>query len=152
MLRKLTLDDVPAMYAMEVSANNFPWSLHQFNDSFAIGDFGWGVERANLLVAFALFSHVIDEATLLNIVVHPRWQRRGLARELLEHGLQQLNRRAATRCLLEVRVGNLGAIALYSSLGFGVDGRRRDYYPATHGREDALLMSRNLPYQTLDFI
>jgi [ribosomal protein S18]-alanine N-acetyltransferase len=147
MLRKLTSSDVGAIYALEVSANHFPWSLHQFNDSFSIGDFGWCVERANLVVAFALFSHVIDEATLLNIVVHPYWQRRGLARELLVHGLQQLSERAATRCLLEVRVGNLGAIALYSSLGFGVDGRRRDYYPAQHGREDALLMSRNLPYQ-----
>ena len=140
------------MYAMEVSANQFPWSLHQFNDSFAIGDFGWGVERANLLVAFALFSHVIDEATLLNIVVHPYWQRRGLARELLVHALQELSAREAARCLLEVRVGNLGAIALYSSLGFGVDGRRRDYYPAANGREDALLMSRALPYQTIDFM
>lgn len=137
------------MYAMEVSANHFPWSLHQFHDSFSIGDFGWGIERANLLVAFALFSHVIDEATLLNIVVHPHWQRRGLARELLVHGLRQLSERGATRCLLEVRVSNLGAIALYSSLGFGVDGRRRDYYPAHNGREDALLMSRDLPYQTL---
>jgi ribosomal-protein-alanine N-acetyltransferase len=151
MLRKLTPQDVPGMYAMEVSANEFPWSLHQFNDSFAIGDFGWCVERANLLVAFALFSHVIDEATLLNIVVHPYWQRRGIARELLLHALHELGERAATRCLLEVRVGNLGAIALYSSLGFGVDGRRRDYYPAVDGREDALLMSRPLPYREFEF-
>jgi ribosomal-protein-alanine N-acetyltransferase len=146
-LRKLTADDVPAMFAMESSANHFPWSLHQFSDSFSIGDFGWGVVRADLLVAFALFSHVIDEATLLNIVVHPYWQRRGIARELLVHALRQLGEREATRCLLEVRVGNLGAIALYSSLGFGVDGRRRDYYPAANGREDALLMSRSLPYR-----
>jgi [ribosomal protein S18]-alanine N-acetyltransferase len=150
MLRKLTPQDAPSMYAMEVSANHFPWSLHQFTDSFAIGDFGWGIERANLLVAFALFSHVIDEATLLNIVVHPHWQRRGMARELLVCGLQQLSERGAARCLLEVRVGNLGAIALYSSLGFDVDGRRRDYYPAAHGREDALLMSRHLPFKELE--
>jgi ribosomal-protein-alanine acetyltransferase len=150
-LRKLLPQDVPAMYAMEVSANQFPWSLHQFSDSFSIGDFGWGVERANLLVSFALFSHVIDEATLLNIVVHPYWQRRGIARELLVHALQELGQRKAVRCLLEVRVGNLGAIALYSSLGFEVDGRRRDYYPAANGREDALLMSRALPYREFDF-
>jgi [ribosomal protein S18]-alanine N-acetyltransferase len=68
------------------------------------------------------------------------------------HALKELGERDATRCLLEVRVGNLGAIALYSSLGFGVDGRRRDYYPAANGREDALLMSRTLPYQTIDFM
>ena len=49
------------------------------------------------------------------------------------------------RCLLEVRVSNFSAIEMYSSLGFEVDGKRRDYYPAHDGREDALLMSRHLP-------
>lgn len=145
MLRKLTVADVPAICAIEQMANPFPWSLRQFQDSFAIGDFGWGMERGGLLIGFTLFSHVIDEATLLNIVVHPQWRRHGFARELLLYGLQQLEERGATRCLLEVRVSNFNAIELYSALGFEVDGKRRDYYPAHNGREDALLMSRSLP-------
>lgn len=48
------------------------------------------------------------------------------------------------RLLLEVRVGNLGAIRLYQRCGFSEDGCRRGYYPAVEGaagREDALLMS-----------
>lgn len=145
MLRKLTLADAPAICAIEQIANPFPWSLRQFQDSFAIGDFGWGMERAGLLIGFILFSHVIDEATLLNIVIHPQWRRHGFARELLLFGLREIEQRGATRCLLEVRVSNFGAIELYSSLGFEVDGKRRDYYPAHDGREDALLMSRALP-------
>ena len=145
MLRKLTPADVETICAIEQMANPFPWSLRQFQDSFVIGDFGWGMERAGLLIGFILFSHVIDEATLLNIVIHPQWRRHGFARELLLHGLKELEQRGAKRCLLEVRVGNFGAIELYSVLGFEVDGKRRDYYPAHHGREDALLMSRNLP-------
>lgn len=145
MLRKLTLEDAPAICAIEQMANPFPWSLRQFQDSFAIGDFGWGMERGGLLIGFMLFSHVIDEATLLNIVIHSQWRRHGFARELLVFGLKELEQRGATRCLLEVRVGNFGAIELYSSLGFNVDGKRRDYYPAHIGREDALLMSRDLP-------
>lgn len=152
MLRKLTAADAPALYAIEQMANPFPWSLRQFQDSFAIGDFGWGMERGaetvnKTLIGFILFSHVIDEATLLNIVIHPQWRRHGFARELLLFGLRELTQRGATRCLLEVRVSNFGAIELYSSLGFEVDGKRRDYYPAHEGREDALLMSRGLPLQ-----
>jgi ribosomal-protein-alanine N-acetyltransferase len=147
MLRKLTPADAHAMHSIEIAMVEFPWSLRQYQDSFAIGDFGWGHERAGELIGFILFSHVIDEATLLNLVVHPHWQRHGFARELLLHGLRELELREAMRCLLEVRVGNLGAIALYSALGFEVDGKRRDYYPAVIGREDALLMSRMLPYQ-----
>lgn len=147
MLRKLTPEDAPAICAIEQMANPFPWSLRQFQDSFAIGDFGWGMERGGFLIGFMLFSHVIDEATLLNIVIHPQWRRHGFARELLVYGLRELAQRGATRCLLEVRVSNFGAIELYSSLGFEVDGKRRDYYPAHDGREDALLMSRSLPLQ-----
>jgi len=147
MLRPLTVTDAPAMHAIEITTVTFPWSLRQYQDSFSIGDFGWGLERAGKLIGYILFSHVIDEATLLNLVVHPQWQRHGFAQELLLYGLRELEQRGATRCLLEVRVSNLGAIALYSALGFEVDGKRRDYYPAANGREDALLMSRTLPYQ-----
>ena len=145
MLRKLTSADAPAICAIEQMTNPFPWSLRQFQDSFAIGDFGWGMERGGLLIGFILFSHVIDEATLLNIVIHPQWRRHGFGRELLLFGLRELEQRGATRCLLEVRVSNFSAIELYSTLGFDVDGKRRDYYPAHDGREDALLMSRHLP-------
>ena len=147
MLRELVADDAPALLAIESAHNPFPWSLRQYSDGFAMGDFGWGLERASLLIGFILFSHVLDESTLLNIAVHPQWRRHGFGRQLLTHGLRQLESTGVTRCLLEVRVGNLNAIELYSSLGFSVDGRRRDYYPSINGREDALLMSRLLPYR-----
>ena len=47
---------------------------------------------------------------------------------------------------LEVRVSNLVAINLYNSLGFFEVGCRPNYYPATNGREDALVFS--LPLET----
>jgi ribosomal-protein-alanine N-acetyltransferase len=43
---------------------------------------------------------------------------------------------------LEVRPSNPNAIKLYQSLGFNEIGRRKDYYPARKGREDALVMAR----------
>ncbi len=145
MLRELSAHEAPSLRAIESAENPFPWSLRQFQDGFAMGDFGWGMERAGLLIGFILFSQVLDEATLLNIAVLPQWRRRGFARQLLVHGMRQLELGGTARCLLEVRVSNLNAIELYSSLGFEVDGRRRDYYPSASGREDALLMSRPLP-------
>ena len=47
--------------------------------------------------------------------------------------------------LLEVRPSNLHAIALYQSLGFVEVGRRKDYYQAVDGREDALVLKLSLP-------
>jgi len=51
---------------------------------------------------------------------------------------------AATRMLLEVRPGNISGRAFYRRHGFEEIGRRRDYYPAHEGREDAIVMAREL--------
>ena len=50
----------------------------------------------------------------------------------------------ARRCLLEVRRSNKAARRLYQGSGFALDGVRKNYYPKAGGREDALLMSREL--------
>lgn len=44
--------------------------------------------------------------------------------------------------MLEVRVSNGAAIALYDQLGFKQVGRRKQYYP---DGEDAILMNKDLP-------
>lgn len=151
-LRPLVPADADVLYELECSDNPFPWTRRQFLDSLTGRDFGWAIEQGELLVGFALFSLVLDEATLVNIMVRPDCRRAGIARRLLGFALPELARRGAQRCLLEVRMSNEPAIALYRSLGFQVDGRRRDYYPAAQGREDALLMSRALPDQNQESV
>ncbi|GAB5414652.1 MAG: hypothetical protein Cons2KO_22550 [Congregibacter sp.] len=104
------------------------------------------------VVGFAAFSMVIDEATLLNLVVDPGFRRDGNARELMTVALHELRASALRRVLLELRESNDAAMALYASLGFSVDGRRPGYYPAqtpgavhtSCGREAAVLMSLDL--------
>ena len=46
--------------------------------------------------------------------------------------------------LLEVRPSNIAAIYLYTNLGFNEIARRKDYYPASKGREDAIVFARHL--------
>jgi ribosomal-protein-alanine N-acetyltransferase len=140
-LRDLQIDDVPQLAAIDRSATDYSWSLTQFESGLCGSEFGWGIDDEAGLIAFALFNQVLDEATLLNVAVDPRWQRRGLARSLLQQSVRELVLRGVSRCLLEVRIGNHAAIALYERLGFVRDGLRRNYYPAVDGREDALLMS-----------
>jgi len=62
----------------------------------------------------------------------------------MQGAFELLGKSGAKRCLLEVRASNAAARGLYRSLGFQVDGVRKNYYPAATGREDALLMSREL--------
>lgn len=93
------------------------------------------------MAAFAITQVVLDEATLFNIAVDPDYQRQGLGRALLEHLIDELEKRGVATLWLEVRASNAAAIALYESLGFNEATIRRNYYPTTDGREDAIIMA-----------
>jgi ribosomal-protein-alanine N-acetyltransferase len=80
----------------------------------------------------------------MNIAIAPTHQGRGLGSRLLSSCLSALRDSGARRCLLEVRVSNGAAIALYSRHGFVDDGLRRNYYASATGSEHALLMSCDL--------
>jgi len=80
-----------------------------------------------------------DECHIVNIATHPDWQGRGLGRRMMVEMLAQLRPKGVTEVTLEVRVGNVPAIALYTKFGFTEVGRRRRYYA---DGEDALLLTR----------
>ncbi len=101
-------------------------------------------ESGDEVLGFIASSSVIDEVTLLNVAVHGGHQRRGLARRLISDMLDRRQAAGARRCLLEVRESNRGARALYTTLGFVIDGRRPDYYRSESTQEDAVLMSLKL--------
>ncbi|CAN5291335.1 ribosomal protein S18-alanine N-acetyltransferase [soil metagenome] len=83
-----------------------------------------------------------DELHINNIGVRERSRRKGIGGALLEAALHNGRRLGAQTAILEARAGNMAAQALYRRYGFGVCGRRRNYYrrPA----EDALIMKAEL--------
>jgi ribosomal-protein-alanine N-acetyltransferase len=86
---------------------------------------------------------VIDRtADVLTVGVVPAAQRRGIGARLLHALLDEAHRRGAVEALLEVRVDNPAARALYLREGFAELGIRRGYYD--HGRVDGVVMRREL--------
>jgi len=63
---------------------------------------------------------------------------------LVQRAIDRARSDGATRMLLEVRAANEPAIAFYRRFGFSQIGLRRGYYPATIGREDALVFDKDL--------
>lgn len=140
----MTLGDLDAVAAIEASAYGFPWSRGNFVDSLAAGHVAEVLEAARPLGYFVALP-APDELHLLNITVAPRWQGQGLGTALLEAVAAHACERGLARVWLEVRASNVRAQALYARRGFATVGRRRGYYPAAGAREDAVLMSRELP-------
>lgn len=143
-LEPMLAADLPAIHAIEIAANKFPWSLKNFQDSLHAGYQSWVVREKKQIVAFALVQHVLDEAHLLNICVHPKQQGRGLGRQLLNAVLEAIIVQGSNLIVLEVRRSNRRAQELYLSTGFNEMTIRRGYYPALQGREDAVLMGMTL--------
>lgn len=81
-------------------------------------------------------SERVGEVESVAVVLAARRGRVG--RALCEALIDWCTRLGAGAVELEVRAGNLGAIALYSALGFVSVGRRKEYY--RQPMEDALLM------------
>jgi ribosomal-protein-alanine N-acetyltransferase len=91
---------------------------------------------------YAGFWYDGDDAEIMTIGVAPEHQRRGIAAALLRALIERATARGARRMLLEVRVDNDPALALYRRFGFARMGLRRRYYQPEN--VDAYTMSLDL--------
>lgn len=139
-IRQMNETDLPAVAELESTAYAYPWSEGSFRDSLRSGDECWLLELNGELAGHGVITTVVDDATVLNIAIHPRYQKRGLGQKMLAHLLDGTRQLGAKNCFLEVRQTNTAALALYARAGFKEVGRRRNYYPADEGREDALVL------------
>lgn len=117
-----------------------PWSIGLF-----LSELGAGPSRRYLVaraegavVGYGGLMVGAGEGHVTTLAVDPGWQRRSVGTHLLlalvEWGLEQ----GCSALTLEVRIGNLGAQALYRRFGFVPAGVRPGYYAETN--EDALVM------------
>ena len=142
--REMSKSDIPKIVAIEQRAYPFPWSEAVFKSCLKIGYCCRVGEIRGEIVAYGILSIGAGEAHVMNLCVAPEWQGQGLGREMLEHLLETAQREGVSTVFLEVRPSNTRALALYRKLGFVEIGVRKDYYPAEHGREDAIIMAKTL--------
>jgi ribosomal-protein-alanine N-acetyltransferase len=136
----MQMEDLDAIMAIEPTIYSHPWTRGNFSDSLKSGHHAWVLEEDGKVIGYALTMMVLDEAHLLNLSVAKSHQKQGLGRYLLSHMIAVARHHNALNMFLEVRVSNKTAISLYENMGFCEMAIRRGYYPATQGREDAVLM------------
>jgi len=140
-IRQMDAVDVPAVFAIEQAAYDFPWSKTLFEQAVASTKFCAVIEVAGEIVGYGIVSYVVGEAELLNICINPKHQGQGLAATLMGHLINHASEKNNHEMFLEVRESNAPARHVYEKLGFNEIGRRKNYYPGKQGREDAILMA-----------
>ncbi len=144
-VRAMQADDLDAVTFNENAAYPFPWSRGIFEDCLQFGYPSWVAESENGDIAgHAVMTLAVGEGHILNVCAHPHFQGMGLGRCLLNTLVDHAEGEAAQRMFLEVRASNHAAIQLYRSAGFEEVGVRRGYYPDDEGREDAVVLCREL--------
>jgi len=139
-LRPMGTEDVAWIMIHEPQLYPYPWSAGNFSDSLGAGYLCRILEIDAAPVGYAVMMLILDEAHLLNIsVIHER-HGQGVGHLLLRRMCDEARQAGARQCFLEVRPSNTPALTLYERFGFAPIGRRRGYYPAPDGREDAIVM------------
>ena len=137
----MSADHVSSVACLEKLCFADPWSENsvasELNNPLSL----WLVALdGENVVGYIGSQTVMGETDMMNVAVHPEHRRRGIARALIEVLVVALRERESSCLTLEVRASNEPAIALYSDLGFGEVGRRRNYY--RNPKEDALILRK----------
>ena len=131
---------IPVLAVLEAESFSDPWSEQAYRDLLhhdychylvAEDPKGYPVGFAGMTVSF-------DEADIDKVMVAGKARRRGIADSLLKEVMGLGKELGVKNFTLEVRKGNLPALALYEKNGFVSEGIRPNFY--SNPKEDAVIL------------
>ena len=141
LIRKMTLDDLSQVVAIDRVSFSLPWPERSFRFDLTDNPASrcWVAELDGKVVGMIVSWLIVDEVHVATIATHPEYRRRGIAKRLLTHTLQHLKEEGAQSSFLEVRASNFAAQDMYRKFGYEETGLRPRYYKDND--EDAILMT-----------
>ena len=152
LIRRMTIDDVPTVAAIEAATFPTPWSEDAFRKEITDNPVARYLvaEKDGAVIGFAGAWIILDESHITNIAILAEHRGNGYGRALTAALMQYLSNLGAAYATLEVRKSNVTAQNLYKSLGYVSVGVRKRYYE--DNGEDALLMvCEHMPVADPDF-
>ena len=139
-IRRMTIDDLDAVTAIEEATFAIPWSRESFRQELErnVAARYLVAVKDGRVVGYAGAWIILDESHITNIAIEEGERGQGIGRKLTEALMQYISNLGAAYATLEVRVSNERAQNLYKSLGFVSVGKRKRYYE--DNQEDAFLM------------
>lgn len=137
--RPATLEDIDQIMAIEEESFSNPWSRKNFELEIKNPLAHYEVLTiSDIVIGYAGAYLLIDEAHIGNVAIDQEYRGQGFSKYLMNHFLFALYEKGVRFATLEVREDNYVAMGLYRSLGFEVEGVRKNYYQDVH--KDALIL------------
>lgn len=143
-IRPMTLEDIPAIVAIEEVSFPRPWSAESFASELKDNYLAryYCLELDGKIVGYMGLWIVMGEAHITNIAIWPGCRGQGWGEYLMRSVMHKMLASHVMRLTLEVRVSNTNAQNLYKKLGFSAAGIRKKYY--SDNQEDAIIMWASL--------
>jgi [ribosomal protein S18]-alanine N-acetyltransferase len=153
-IRRCDRDDIPGVIDINMKALPEHYSdyfyyeiLAEFPDTFLVAELGGRLVGYVMCRVEYGFSHLrrlglARKGHIVSIAVVEEHRGKGIGTRLVLTAHDELVKKSATECYLEVRISNTGAIGLYEKLGYKTTGRLEAYYK---DGEAALLMASPVP-------
>ena len=152
LIRRMTLNDVDAVHAIEEATFPKPWSRDAFVQEMTKNACARYLvaEEDGKVIGFAGAWIVLDEAHVTNIAVEKSCRGRGSGKMLTKALMQYAANLGVVYMTLEVRKSNLVAQNLYKKLNFEYVGIRKKYYE-DNGEDAFLFCCQHMPEMDPDF-
>lgn len=140
-IKPMEKSDLDSVIAIEQLAyGNHHWSKDSFMSELSnnLAKYFSAFSQNGELVGYCGSWQILEEAHITNVAVSPQYQRKHIGEALLKTLIDECYKNMVKFITLEVRVGNIPAIALYEKYGFKSLGTRKAYYQDNN--EDALIM------------
>lgn len=131
--------DMPETLDIERFVFDYPWSEDDFIRCLRQRNcIGMVADHDDMVVGYMIYELHKTRLHVLNFAVHPKCQRSGVGKAMLDKLKAKLSNQRRNRILLELRERNLPAQLFFKSQGFRAISVLRDFYEDT--TEDAYLM------------
>ena len=139
MIRRMEETDLEQVVAIEEASFSQPWSRTGFLSGLKRKDNVFLVLEDEGIQGYLDMYCCMGEGEITNVAVAPGMRKKGYGSLLMKAALEKAQELSLESIVLEVRVSNVNAIALYEKFGFRKLGIRKDFYEFP--REDAFVMS-----------
>jgi ribosomal-protein-alanine N-acetyltransferase len=154
-IRPMCMEDIPQVQTIDQASFSLPWPQSAFifelkqnpnarlwvaEKHDPVGN-PQALEHGGIVVGMVVVWHIIDEAHIATLAVHPDYRTQRIGTRLLVTSLLDAIQTGMHQATLEVRLSNLAAQNLYLKYGFEIVGKRLRYYK--DNQEDAVIMTNN---------
>ena len=135
-------ENLPQIANLEKEIFSEPWSEASLELCLTEKAFCVCCFEDDVLTSYCTLITVLDEAQIINVATNKAFRGKGYAKDVLLKVFEECTKRGIVFISLEVRESNVPAISLYQSLGFTIEGTRKNFY--SNPRENAFVMIKKL--------